>query len=79
MSQQIIEVLDYLFEKFGIAIDWTSENIMPYIHLPIQSGSDKILKKMNRRYTAKEYKILFDKMRKRCSGFFNINLPYVIQ
>ena len=31
MSQQIIEVLDYLFEKFGIAIDWTSENVMPYI------------------------------------------------
>ncbi len=31
MSQQIIEVLDYLFEKFGIAIDWTAENIMPYV------------------------------------------------
>jgi len=35
------------------------DNIMPYIHLPIQSGSDNILKKMNRRYTIKEYKKLF--------------------
>ena len=35
------------------------DNIMPYIHLPIQSGSDNILKKMNRRYTIEEYKKLF--------------------
>ena len=39
------------------------ENIMPYIHLPIQSGSDKILKKMNRRYTISEYKKLFDSIK----------------
>ena len=31
MSQQIIEVLDYLFEKFDIAVDWTSENVWPYV------------------------------------------------
>lgn len=30
MSDQIIKVLEYLGEKFGIAIDWTTENIMPY-------------------------------------------------
>ena len=30
-SQEIINVLDYLCRKFGIAIDWTSENIMPYL------------------------------------------------
>ena len=35
------------------------DNIMPYIHLPIQSGSYNILKKMNRRYTIEEYKKLF--------------------
>ena len=35
------------------------DNIMPYIHLPIQSGSDDILKKMNRKYTIEEYKKLF--------------------
>ena len=36
---------------------------MPYIHLPVQSGSDEILKKMNRRYTKEEYKVLFDKIK----------------
>ncbi len=41
------------------------ENIMPYIHLPIQSGSDNILKKMNRRYTIDEYKKLFDTIKAR--------------
>ena len=39
-------------------------NIMNYIHLPIQSGSNKILKLMGRRYTREEYKVLFDKLKK---------------
>ena len=39
------------------------DNIMPYIHLPIQSGSDSILKKMNRRYTVDEYVELFNKIK----------------
>lgn len=39
------------------------ENIMPYIHLPLQSGDDEILKKMNRRYTVGEYKKLYNKIR----------------
>ena len=30
-SKEIINVLDYLCGKFGIAIDWTSENVMPYL------------------------------------------------
>ena len=40
------------------------DNIMPYIHLPLQSGSSNILRKMNRRYTKEEYKTLFDKMKR---------------
>ena len=39
------------------------DNIMPYIHLPLQSGSSKILKKMGRRYTKEEYKDLFYKIK----------------
>ena len=41
------------------------ENIMPYIHLPIQSGSDRILKLMGRKYTKKEYLDLVNKIRER--------------
>ena len=39
------------------------DNIMPYIHLPIQSGSSKILKLMGRRYTKEEYLNLFKKLK----------------
>lgn len=39
------------------------DNIMPYVHLPIQSGSDDILRKMNRKYTIDEYKKLFDQIK----------------
>ena len=39
------------------------DNIMPYVHLPIQSGSDEILRKMNRKYTIDEYKKLFDQIK----------------
>ena len=41
------------------------DNIMPYIHLPLQSGSSRILKLMGRRYTKEEYLTLFDKMKER--------------
>ena len=39
------------------------KNIMPYIHLPLQSGSDKILKLMGRRYTKEEYLTLYNKLK----------------
>lgn len=38
-------------------------NIMPYIHLPLQSGSDRILKLMGRRYTKESYLELFHKLK----------------
>lgn len=39
-------------------------NICNYIHLPVQSGSDRILKKMNRLHTRQEYFDLIDNIRK---------------
>jgi len=41
------------------------ENIMPYIHLPLQSGSDRILRLMGRRYTGEEYLTLFNKIKEK--------------
>lgn len=32
MSEELIKVFDYFGEKFGIIIDWTSENALPYVH-----------------------------------------------
>ncbi len=39
------------------------DNIMPYIHLPLQCGSNRILKLMGRRYTKEEYITLFNKIK----------------
>ena len=41
------------------------DNIMPYIHLPIQSGSDRILKLMGRKYTISEYLEIVRKLREK--------------
>ena len=40
-----------------------NKNIMPYIHLPLQSGSNRILKLMGRRYTKEEYLNLYKKLK----------------
>ena len=41
----------------------TCSALMPYLHLPVQSGSDRILKAMNRRHTAAEYLALIERIR----------------
>ncbi len=54
--------------------------LMPYLHLPIQSGSDNILKSMNRKHTVKEYINVIKKVRDynpniAISGDFIIGFP----
>lgn len=39
------------------------KKLMPYLHLPVQSGSDKILKAMNRRHTRGQYLEIIDKLK----------------
>ena len=40
------------------------DKLMPYLHLPVQSGSDKILKAMNRRHTSSDYLKVIEKLHK---------------
>ncbi|MDE5539054.1 MAG: tRNA (N6-isopentenyl adenosine(37)-C2)-methylthiotransferase MiaB [Bacilli bacterium] len=44
------------------------DNIMPYIHLPLQSGSSNILRLMGRRYTKEEYLALYKKIKAKIPG-----------
>ena len=41
----------------------TSKKLMPLVHLPVQSGSNKILNSMNRKHTIEEYLNTFDKLK----------------
>ena len=40
------------------------KKLMPFVHLPIQSGSDKILKLMNRKHTVEDYLNIYNKLKK---------------
>jgi tRNA-2-methylthio-N6-dimethylallyladenosine synthase len=58
----------------------TCDKLMPYLHLPVQSGSDKILKAMNRKHTRDQYFKLMDRIRDArpdllLSGDFIVGFP----
>lgn len=56
ISRQLLEVMA------------ANSNIEPHLHLPLQSGSDRVLKKMNRRYTQRQYLDIVDSARNLISG-----------
>ena len=54
--------------------------LMPYLHLPVQAGSDRILKAMNRRHTGDDYRRIIDRLRAfkpglALSGDFIVGFP----
>ena len=63
-----------------IAAHGEVEKLMPYLHLPVQSGSDRILKAMNRKHTAEAYLRLIERLRAArpdllLSGDFIVGFP----
>ena len=63
-----------------IAAHGEIDALMPYLHLPVQAGSDKILRAMNRDHTAKSYLALVEKIRAArpdmaISGDFIVGFP----
>ena len=69
------DMSDDLIEAHG-----TCDKLMPYLHLPVQSGSDKILKRMNRSHTAESYLRLIERIRAArpdilMSGDFIVGFP----
>lgn len=42
----------------------TSTNLQPHLHIPLQSGSDRILEKMNRHYTTNDFSLLVHRIKK---------------
>ncbi len=58
----------------------TCDKLMPYLHLPVQSGSDKVLKAMNRKHTRDQYFALIERIRAArpdllLSGDFIVGFP----
>ena len=63
-----------------IAAHGDCKKLMPYLHLPVQSGSDTILKAMNRKHTAADYLSLIERIRAvrpdiALSGDFIVGFP----
>lgn len=58
MTSHPKDLSDKLIEAYR-----TCEKLHPYIHLPVQSGSDQVLQRMNRKYTAKTYLELVNRLK----------------
>ncbi|MEO1689432.1 MAG: tRNA (N6-isopentenyl adenosine(37)-C2)-methylthiotransferase MiaB, partial [Pseudomonadota bacterium] len=63
-----------------IAAHGEVDKLMPYLHLPVQAGSDRVLKAMNRRHTAEAYVRLIERIRAArpdiaLSGDFIVGFP----
>jgi tRNA-2-methylthio-N6-dimethylallyladenosine synthase len=63
-----------------IAAHGEVDRLMPYLHLPVQSGSDRVLKAMNRSHSAQDYLRIIEKMRAArpdiaISGDFIVGFP----
>ncbi|EAU44259.1 tRNA (N6-isopentenyl adenosine(37)-C2)-methylthiotransferase MiaB [Salipiger bermudensis] len=63
-----------------IAAHGDCDKLMPYLHLPVQAGSDRILKRMNRQHTAEQYLRLIERLRAarpdlHLSGDFIVGFP----
>jgi tRNA-2-methylthio-N6-dimethylallyladenosine synthase len=63
-----------------IAAHGDEPKLMPYLHLPVQSGSDRILKAMNRKHTAADYLRVIERLRAArpdllLSGDFIVGFP----
>ena len=65
MSEDLIEVYK------------SSKKLMPLVHLPVQSGSDKILKLMNRKHVIKDYLKIYDKLKK-INEFIEFSSDFII-
>ena len=69
------DMSDSLIAAFGEVA-----KLMPYLHLPVQSGSDVVLEAMNRRHTAEQYKRIIERVREArpdilLSGDFIVGFP----
>ena len=54
-----LDMTDDLIECYG-----KSKKLVPFVHLPVQSGSNKILKMMNRKHTIEKYLSIYEKLKK---------------
>ena len=66
------DMTDDLIEVYGV-----SKKLMPLVHLPVQSGSDKVLSLMNRKHVIKDYIKVYDRLRN-INPFIKFSSDFII-